>query len=336
MNQILSTENPKSRMNNEPYGSYKSKEPKGPTNIKNVIIIFAIAIIVLGLIIGIIFAIRLSKNNKPTEVAKPTIVFGDTGEGQATIQVKSEAGLSKLTYYFDETDVTEVPLDGKTEYEVGVDIPSGENTLVAKVIDINNQVTEESNYYYTDGDIEEPVLELIDPEELKGPKMKIKAKDETELAYITYKWITEYNTENEQEEEEIRIDLEPGTTETEQEIDIKRGTNKIVVTAFDTVGNSKQEEGIYVGKVEPNIIVFCDETKLHMKITHDMGFKKVEFSVNGQIYTYDENFYAYDATKTELYYTFNLIEGENQVAIIAISNEESENKYSGSTIYQPQ
>ena len=99
MNQILSTENPNNRMNSKEYGSYKSKGPKGPTNIKSIIIIFAIAIIVLGLIIGIIFAFRIYKNRKPTEVEKPIIVLGETGEGQATIQVKSEIGLNKLTYY---------------------------------------------------------------------------------------------------------------------------------------------------------------------------------------------------------------------------------------------
>lgn len=333
MNQILSTENPNNRMNNGSYGSYKSKGPKSPTDIKKIIIVFAIAIIIFGLIIGIVFALRASKNNKKEEVVKPTIVLGDTGEGQATIQVKSEVGLSKLTYYFDETDVVEVSLEGKTEYEIGVDIPSGENTLIVEVIDINDQVTQESNFYVGAGDSQEPVIELVEPEELKGSKMIIKAKDETELSYITYKWITGYNTEDEQEEEEIRIDLEPGTTETEQEIDIKRGINKIIVKAYDKEENFAEEEGIYSAKLDPDIIVYRDETKLHMKIIHDMGFKKVEFSVNGQVYSYDENYYAYDATKTELYYTFDLREGENEVAIIAISNEETRKDYAAVTTY---
>ena len=111
-------------------------------------------------------------------------------------------------------------MDGKTEYEVGVDIPNGENTLFVEVVDVNNQVTKASNFYVGAGDAELPVIELVEPEELKGSKMIIKAKDETELSYITYKWITGYNTDEEQEEEEIRIDLEPGTTETEQEVDI--------------------------------------------------------------------------------------------------------------------
>lgn len=330
MNQILSTENPNDRINNGSYGSYKSK---GPTNIKNVIIIFAIAIIILGLIIGIIFAIRLYKNNKPTEVAKPIIVLGETEEGQATIQVKSEVGLNRLTYYFDETDVIEVILEGKTEYEIGVDIPSGENTLYVEVVDVNNQVEQESYYYVTEGDIEEPVIELVDPEDFKGSKMTIRAKDETELSYITYKWITGYNTDDEQEEEEVRIDLEPGTIEAEEEVEITRGVNKIIVKAFDTAGNYVEEEGIYSAKLDPDIIIFRDETKLHMKIIHDMGFKEVKFSVNGEIYTYDENYYAYDATKTELYYTFELKEGENQVAIIAISNEGTKKEYVGTAMY---
>lgn len=333
MNQILSTENPNDRMNNGSYGSYKSKGPTGPIDIKKVIKIFAIAIIILGLVLGIIFAIRASKNKKNPEVVKPQIELGDTGEGQATIQVISEVGLNKLTYYFDEADVVEVPLDGKTEYEIGVDIPNGENTLFVEVVDVNNQVTKASNFYVGAGDAELPVIELVEPEELKGTKMIIKAKDETELSYITYKWITGYNTDEEQEEEEIRIDLEPGTTETEQEVDIKRGTNKVIVKVYDTAGNFAEEEEIYSARLDPDIIVYRDETKIHMKIIHDMGFKKVEFSVNGQVYSYDENYYAYDATKTELYYTFDLRNGENQVAIIAISNEETRKEYSAVTTY---
>ena len=37
-----------------------------------------------------------------------------------------------------------------------------------------------------------------------------------------------------------------------------------------------------------------------MNIKHDLGFKKVEFSVNGQVMVYDENYRNYDATKKEL------------------------------------
>ena len=72
-----------------------------------------------------------------------------------------------------------------------------------------------------------------------------------------------------------------------------------------------------------------------MKITHYLGFKKVEFSVNGKVYTYDENYSGYESEQEELEYYFDLQEGENTVAIIAVSNEETETTYAGRTNYIP-
>ena len=71
-----------------------------------------------------------------------------------------------------------------------------------------------------------------------------------------------------------------------------------------------------------------------MRITHDMGFKKVEFSVNDKEYVYDESFSGYDAQKVELLYKYSLVEGENTVIIHAVSLEETEETYKGKCTYR--
>lgn len=94
----------------------------------------------------------------------------------------------------------------------------------------------------------------------------------------------------------------------------------------------KYQENI-CGKTDPEIEVYREGDKLYLKITHELGFKKVEFSVNGQTLAYDQNFSGYDATKKELFYYFNLKEGKNEVAIVATSNEDTQKTYVGQCQY---
>ena len=64
-----------------------------------------------------------------------------------------------------------------------------------------------------------------------------------------------------------------------------------------------------------------------------MGFEKIEFSVNGKVYTYDSNYSGYDSTQKVIEYYFDLQEGENTVIIIAISTEGTQATYKGKCNY---
>ena len=70
-----------------------------------------------------------------------------------------------------------------------------------------------------------------------------------------------------------------------------------------------------------------------MKMSHDMGFEKIEFSINGTIYKYNEEYSEYDSTKQEIEYKFNLVEGENTVIILAVSTEGTQEIYRGKCNY---
>ena len=61
--------------------------------------------------------------------------------------------------------------------------------------------------------------------------------------------------------------------------------------------------------------------------------QKIEFTVNGQVYIYDENYSDYNPEQKEISYKFDLKEGENTVIIHAISTEDTEATYKGKCNY---
>ena len=136
------------------------------------------------------------------------------------------------------------------------------------------------------------------------------------------------------DEEEIKVEAQnKGDVSIEATTDILRGQNTITITAVDTEGNKNSIQKNFDGRLKPEFDVHIEGNRLYMKISHDMGFEKVEFSVNGAEYVYDENFVEYDAQKQEIEYYFDLVEGENTVIIKAVSNEETEDTYAGKCNY---
>lgn len=317
MNQILSTEDPNKR---------KTKSTSNSDDFKKIIKVFGIVILIFGAILVGIYAYKLMNGTKKTKFAKPEIVLEQLDE-KATITVKSEAGLSKITYYWNDNEQIEKSLNGSSEYSEAIEIPKGENVLTVKAIDRNSQESETTKEYLGTKDIEKPVIQ-IDEED----KTKILVTDETELAYVTYKW------EDEADDTTVKVEAEPKegeeiAKEIEIQVTAKKGTNTLIITAVDAAGNTEVSKKIYVGKTDPEIEVYREGEKLYLKITHELGFKKVEFSVNGQTLTYDQNLSGYDATKQELFYYFDLIEGRNEVVITATSNEDTTQTYAGKCQY---
>lgn len=316
MNQILSTEDPNKR---------KTKNTNNSDDFKKIIKIFGIVILIFGAVLVGIYAYKLMNSAKKTKLAKPEIVLEQLDE-KATITVKSEAGISKVTYYWDENEQTEKSLSGSSEYSESIEIPKGENILTVKVLDKNGQESQTTKEYLGTKDTEKP---LIDIDKSNG---NITVTDETELAYVTYKW------EDEDDDTTVKIEAEPKegeeiAKEIEIKITAKKGTNTLIITAVDAAGNTEVSKKIYVGTTDPEIEVYRDGEKLYLKITHELGFKKVEFSINGQILTYDQNLSTYDDTKQELFYYFYLVEGKNEVAITATSNEDTTKTYAGQCEY---
>lgn len=317
MNQILSTEDP----------NKKNKTKKtNSADFNKIIKVFCIAIFIFGAILIGIYAYKLLNKKKTSKIAKPEITLEEFDDN-AKIVAKAEAGINKVIYYWNSEEQTEKPLNGSSEYNEAIEIPNGENTLTVKVIDQNGQVVETSGTYIGTKDTEKPKI-VVDEEE----KTKIIITDETELAYVTYKW------EDEDDQNLVKVEAQPEEGEEipkkiEINVTAKKGTNTLIVTAVDATGNTETLKKIYKGVTDPEIEVYREGKKLYLKITHELGFKKVEFSINGQSMTYDDKYSKYEATKKELFYSFDLKDGKNEVAIVATSNEDTTKTYVGQCQY---
>lgn len=309
MNQILLTNDYNKKDNKNNNTNYYKTNTK---DIKKIIIFFAVVILIFGIAIGTLYGYKLYKNNKEQIkiLDKPEVSLEST-ENEVTIIAKAEAGISQIIYQWNDEEENVKDLGGRTKQEEKIDIPNGDNTLKVKIIDQAGQEIETTeNFSNTSSSQEEHNKIDIDIQEPADGKIKIVIKTEEPIKYVKY---------NRNDEEEQTIEPEEEKTYLEISMEAKKEKNNINVFVEDIAGNSNENEKKYYVKVEPQFEVYREGNRLYMKITHNKGFKKIDFNINGIELTYDETKESYDANKTEVEYYFNLQEGENFVTITAYS-----------------
>lgn len=316
MNQILLTNNLNNKKNNKYSGNNSG-------DMKRIIMFFSIAILIFAVLIIGVYAYKLSNKSDEKTIEKPELSLEET-ENEVKIIAKADAGINKIIYTWNDEEPQEVEMNGRTNHEEALQIPEGESSLKVVIIDQNGDEIETSKEFSREEDKEKPKIEI--DETIGNGKVKITAIDENnKLKHIAYQW---------NDEEPIMINSEDEEqTIIETTIDVKRGKNTLLVTAVNSLDKEEKIEKIFNGVNKPVIEVTKEENRLYMKMTHDMGFEKIEFTVNGQEYVYDENFSGYDAEKQEISYQFELKNGENIVIIHAISTEGTEEVYRGKCVY---
>lgn len=291
MNQILYT-------NNE-------KKKGGTLEINVVLRIFAILCIVFGIII-ISSASFAMLNKESTSKSVPLVEIFDKKDS-LLIKVSHDKLIDKITYHWNE-DKKEVILQGKGRNYIQetIELPVGYNVLYLKVTDINGKVVSYSQAYErAEGDVIPPEIELL----VEGSKIKIVAKDETELSHIIYYW---------NEEDETRIDVrEDSLKQIEEKITILKGENTLNIIAVDKAGNENKKEQTIKGATKPNIELSRIDKELNIKVTDEEGLKKVEYTLNGQEYSTDPNNTGTPLNMKELNIKQPLADGENKITIRA-------------------
>lgn len=322
MNQILLTNNDNNKKNNNKNHNYNKNNSN---DIKKIIIFFAAIILAFGLALSAIYGYKIIKNNnKEVTIGEPELSLESTDK-EVTIIAKAEAGISKIVYQWNDGEENIKELGGRTKQEEKIGIPIGENILKVKIIDQLGQERETTESFARDGqENSEKIqisLDIIENGEDKG-RLRISVTSEQPIKYMIYKW---------NEDEETKIEPEDGeeTTTLETKIDVKRGKNSISVFAEDIEGNNNTVENRYDGRLKPEFDVYREGNRLYMKVTHDKGFKKIDYIINGQELTYDETKADYDSEKQTVEYYLNLQEGENYVKITAYSNEDTNEIYEG-------
>lgn len=325
MNQILLTDNYNNNRNNNNKNNNNNYNKNNSKDMKKIIIFFAIAILVLGIAIAGVYGYKIYKNNNSEEALGELELSLESTEEDVTIIAKAEAGISKIIYQWNDEEENVKELNGRTKQEEKIGIPIGDNTLKVKVIDEIGQERETTENFSREGQNESDKiqinLDVIKEGDEKG-KLKISVISELPIKYMTYKW---------NDEEETKIETEEGEEKTilETNIEVKRGKNVISVLVEDMEGNANNIEQRFDGRLKPKFDIYREGNKLYMKISHDKGFEKIEFNINGIELSYDETKPDYDSEKQDVEYYFTLQEGENLVTITAYSNEDTSEVYQG-------
>ncbi|MFR5190674.1 MAG: hypothetical protein ACLTEH_05510, partial [Clostridia bacterium] len=121
MNQILYTGN---------------KKNKGPLSIQAVGRIFAIMIILFGLILvgqGS-YAIFMPQENETTKTSVPIVTMTQQGN-QILIKITHDKTIDKITYMWSQKQEVVLQGKGRNIIEESIQVPEGENTLTLKVVD---------------------------------------------------------------------------------------------------------------------------------------------------------------------------------------------------------
>lgn len=326
MNQILFTDN-----NNNNYNKVDTQK---------IIKFFCIALIfVVMVIITIkIYGIYENRQNKKNSaIPEISIIRENDKTKEITIKVICEEGIDYLVYTWNNEEENRVNLNGSTSFERIIEMPNNTmNNLKVEVFSIKGESNNKTEVFEkTVGNIKP----TIDSVSIVDKKLKIQIFDDTGIDYMTYRW------ENE-EEKRINAD-ENNNKEMLVELDIQRGTYKLLVNVFDIDGNEENLSRLITGVNEPQIKVVKYGDKVNISVTHDRGFKQIEYIINNERYVYNDKFVQYDKNKTEIELDFPLKEGENIVQVNAYSlerltDEEGEElekysfkRYTGKCTYEP-
>lgn len=321
----------------------RGKTPKGHKGggsaSDKVIRVFAILLMLfaIGLIGSGVYSLmqnnNTSSNNNTNTIATNTNqatinAIIDEANSQVILTVDSEVAISRLVYNWNTN--TEMTIDGQNQLtlEEEIDLPSGNNTLNVKVIDVQGNETNQSFDFESESgeDIISPnlVLELTDENNLL-----ITATDETEMNFLTYRW-------NDDQETTVYVedDAEDRTT-ISVEIEVPVGTNTITVVAVDNSSryNTVTETRTLIGVTEPEISyeVSADGSEITFYCTHERGIKEIYYTLNGQQYavTYTEE----EGYPTRAEFTQAWDEGYNYILLTVTSSEDTEAVFEGEYNY---
>ncbi len=279
MNQILYTENKKS---------------SGPVNIKTILKIFAICMLIFGIILVGIGAYVLYKNfteSQVEEVIKPKISVENNGDDTITISVKHQKQISNIKYSWNQENEQTIEGEGKTNIQKVIDIPIGTNILNITATDVDGQISDQYEGKFVAE--EDPKINIS----AEGTNIKAVFTATNKISYITYRW---------DEEEEQKIDV--GDTSFEQLIEIPQGLHTLTIIAVDINNKTTTKQQDVNGVTKPKLSVKTDGQNFIIEASDDEKLEKVEFILNGQGYRLNINDKKFN-------YSYPLEDGENKLEV---------------------
>lgn len=281
------------------------KRKGGPLEIATILRIFAILCILFGLILVGQSSFAILNQKQENTQSEPLVEISQDGEN-LLVKVKHDKSIEKIVYSWNEGEPVTLQGKGRLEIEETIELPVGSNILVLKVTDIAGKTASYSQMYErAEGDVTRPEIELL----VDGQKIKIVAKDETEMDYILYYW---------NEEDSTRVEIrEESPKQIEERIDILKGENVLTIIAVDKAGNEQTKEQTILGAKKPTIELARDGKELIIKVTDEEGIQKIEYTLNGIYYSTDPENTGEPLNMKELEFRQALEDGDNNIVIKA-------------------
>jgi len=211
------------------------------------------------------------------------------------LTVTHDKAIDRIEYSWNGEEIQTITGNGRKYIEQEIEIPGGTNTLHVKAIDTQGQEISTQREFTA-----EEIINLS----VSGSKLKITAENETEIAYMTYRW---------DDEEEQRIDI--NATTVDQGIDIPIGEHNLTVILVDVNNKTITKEQKVKGVTKPTINIETDDAGEYylITITDETGLEKVELNIRGEQRTI-----TVENGEKELKYRLQLNEGdENRLEITA-------------------
>lgn len=306
-NQILSVDN-----------SQKTKKKSGSIEINKIVIFFAIILIIFSISCIGMGAYELIQNNDIIGYRKPEVDLQKQDDKLAIIAT-SVRPIDKIVYTWND-DPNEEIISGnsQTNIEKIIDLPVGNNTIKLTIYDINGKTTTYEKNYEVES--KAPQLSI----EASNGKLKVIAKDNEKMSYITYRW---------DEEEEKKVDAtEESSAQIEQEIDIPKGQHTLTVIAVNSRNLSATKTQEVKGVTKPTISVVQDADNpkyLILSTSDEEAIKNIDFDLNGKKYKIDLSQYK----EKTVQYKIELQPGENTIKITVTNFDGAEGNFEGSCQY---
>ena len=300
MNQILST---------------NEKSGNSILGLKPIVRFFAIILIVMAIIFLGQSGYKLySSAKKRTEFPKAKLQTEQFGS-VLNLKISDEKRLSRIEYAWNNGNITEVKGIGKTNIDMDIDVPQGENVLKVSAIDVEGNKTqfEKINVSYTENDViyerdrTEPVINIEKSSNAK--KFVISVTDNKELDYISYNWEGDVPTVV-KATEETKLKLE-------EEIAAQKGTKTISVKAVDKAGNESTKSRTIVGSEGPKVSASIKNDSFAIKVTSENEITKILYTHNGEEHEVED----LPEHSKEFEFLVPLKDGENKLKINAYEDE---------------
>lgn len=297
-------------MNQILYTDLKKNKNKGPTDIRKVVKVFCIILIVFGIVLVGQGSYAIYKNSAGGSLFNTTSIPQaeiNKVDDQVEIVVSHNKAIDQLSYHWDEENEKTIDGNGRTNFTEKIDLPTGTHTLNVTIRDVKGEEAKYNKEFVLD----KPSIEFTMAE---NNIVKVKATDDKELAFLTYRW---------NDEEEQRI--EPtGEDKKVIETDIKvskPGINTLTVTAVDTSNNMGEKSQKFEGVTstgKPTLTVVQEGSDLLIKAEDETELKEVSVKVND-----DEKLLRTEQPQKIIEYRFpitNLVQGDNKIIVTAYNS----------------